>query len=174
MMDEQMVKEQENPKTHEDAVTGPPEREKAYSLRRLNATDVFLMVRILGKIRINEWIPCLQSPRVMELIRKIMETEEQDGEKAVQAEESGETAEEKLSNEEFIAGIGVAMEVVNILLQHLPECRAEIFQLLSGVSGIGVKEIEALDAEIFINMLVDFVRKEEFLGFIRAAARLVH
>ena len=41
MMDEQMVKEQENPKTHEDAVTGPPEREKAYSLRRLNATDVF-------------------------------------------------------------------------------------------------------------------------------------
>ena len=109
MMDEQMVKEQENPKTHEDAVTGPPEREKAYSLRRLNATDVFLMVRILGKIRINEWIPCLQSPRVMELIRKIMETEEQDGEKAVQAEESGETAEEKLSNEEFIAGIGVAM-----------------------------------------------------------------
>ena len=173
MMNEQMVKEQENPKTQEDVVTGPPEREKDYSLRRLNATDVFLMVRILGKIRINEWIPCLQSPRVMELIRKMTETGEQDGEETVQAADSGEAAEEKLGDESFIAGIGVAMEIVNILLQHLPECRAEIFQLLSGVFGIGVKEIEALDAEIFINMLVDFVRKEEFRGFIRAAARLV-
>ena len=101
------------------------------------------------------------------------ETEERDGDETVQAAVSGEAAGEKLSDESFIAGIGVAMEVVNILLQHLPECRAEIFQLLSGVSGIGVKEIEALDAEIFINMLVDFVRKEEFRGFIRAAARLV-
>lgn len=174
MMNEQIVKEQENPKTQEDAVTGTPEREKAYSLRRLNATDVFLMVRILGKIRINEWIPCLQSPRVMELIMKIMETEERDTEEDMQDAESREAKDEKLSDEEFIAGLGVAMEVVNIIIQHLPECRAEIFQLLSGVSGIGVKEIEALDAEIFINMLVDFVRKEEFRGFIRAAARLVH
>ena len=41
MMDAQMVKEQENPKTREDAVTGLPEQEKAYSMRRLNATDVF-------------------------------------------------------------------------------------------------------------------------------------
>ncbi len=137
-------------------------------LLSLKSSDLFLMVRILGKLEINEWISCLRSPKVIDLIKTFFEKPE---------DESSENSEDEnhpigKQAQELLAGTGVVMEIVNKIFIYLPECKEEIYQLLSNVSGISVKDMEELDAEIFTNMLVDFIKKEEFKGFIKAALRL--
>lgn len=142
---------------------------KPYTFRRLNSSDVFLMVSILSKIGINEWIPCIQSPNVLKLIHSLFEKSGENADKKTEKDSSSQT---DISDREFLAGMGVVMEIVNIVFMNLSKCKEDIYRLLSSVSGISTSDIEVMDAEVFINMLVDFIRKEEFKGFIRAALRL--
>lgn len=139
------------------------EIQRPYTLRRLKSSDLFLMVQILSKLEMNEWISCLKSPKVMELMESFFEKQE----------EEKQSVEKKKDDIEFMTGMGVVVEIVNKIFTYLPKCQKEIYQLLSNVSGISVAEMEELDAEIFVNMLVDFIRKEEFKGFIKAALRLI-
>lgn len=153
---------------YQDGETEAPAVQKPYRLRRLNASDLFLMVKILSKIEISELISCLNSPKVADLIKSFFEKSE-DGDQ----EDEIQTTGKNIDDMQFLAGMGVAIEIVNKIFKYLPSCQNEIFQLLSNVSGKDIKEIEQLDAEVFANMLVDFMMKEELKAFIQAALRLM-
>lgn len=163
--------------SHGDILQEAKEQKEAkpYTLGRLKSSDLFLMVRILSKIGINEWISCLDSPKVKELIKGFLEkpAENEEPEESEESEENKDSMNKKKNDMEFLAGMGVVMEIVNKLFNYLPSCQKEIYQLLSSVSGISMEEMEKMDAEIFVNMLVDFIKKEEFKGFIKAALRLM-
>lgn len=135
-----------------------PEKLKPYLFRRLNASDLFLMIKIINKMSLKEFAACLQSPQVMRLAQSLLTEKD---------------SENTNNDKELIVGVGVAMEILDKLMYHLPSCQSEIYELLSNVSGIPESEIAVMDAEIFMDMLVDFIKKEEFAGFLKAALRLI-
>ena len=127
--------------------------EKVYTFRTLQATDVFLMFRILGKIGINEFA-------------------ESFGKESVQKMLTGLTAENGVTDAVRTVGIAVTLEVANVILGNLPKCQQEIFQMLSATSNLSVKQVEQLDFPTFTEMVIDFIKKDEFKDFIKVVSKL--
>lgn len=129
--------------------------EKAYTLREMTADDVFPMFKIISGIGLNEF-------------KAAFETE--DMKAFMEAVKGGEAEVEKL--DKTAIGITIAVNIADVIFSNLPKCQADIYKLLSGLSGMTVKDIAALPMPVFMNMVVDTIKKEEFKDFFGAAARL--
>lgn len=114
-----------------------------YEFRKLNATDTFLMFKILSKININELVKGISADSVKDMV-------------------GGDTT---------ALGMAVMMEMVSLLLTNLPKCENEIYQLLENTSNLTVAEIKALDFATFTEMVIDFVKKEEFRDFVKVVSK---
>jgi hypothetical protein len=125
---------------------------KPYTFRRLSSEDMFLMFRIIGKIGIKELKNCFSG----ETLDGVMNTFRKSG-----------------GDEKALAAVGVAVgfDAIDILLNNLPKCEKEIYQLLAQVSGMGIDEIKK-DMILFTEMLIDFVKKDEFPDFIKVVSKL--
>jgi hypothetical protein len=139
------------------------EEVKPYTFRKLGAPDVFLMSKIIGKIGINEFKVCFESNGIKDLV-----------EKSIAEAKEKETENGKSDDSNFISvGIGIALEAANVILKRIDLCENEIYQMLSQTSNLSVEEIKAPgNAAMFLEMLIDFVRKEEFKDFIKVVSKL--
>lgn len=120
-----------------------------YEFRKLGAVDVAPMCKIIGKIGINEFSKCFEAESVLSLLR------------------GG-----KKENITDLAGIQVMLEVANIIIIHIPEVEKDMFTLLASVSGLSVDEIKNLDFVTYTEMIINFVKKEEFKDFIGVVSKL--
>lgn len=68
-------------------------------------------------------------------------------------------------------GLNVALEIGGMLLEKLPDCRGEIYKLLSDLSGVAVEEIAKMDMVPFTNAVLDWVEAEEFRDFFTAVMK---
>lgn len=133
--------------------------EKRYTFRALGAPDIFLMTKIISKIGIREFKACMESDSITGLIQNMVK-------------EKGAEAANDDSNI-FSVGVGVVLEVADVILGNMSKCEAEIYQLLSQVSGLSVKEITAPgNAVMFFEMVIDFIKKEEFRDFYKVVSGL--
>ena len=121
--------------------------EPVYTFRTLNSTDTFLMFKILGKVGINEFTDCFNKNSVKEML-------------------TGR------SNTATAVGISVMLEAANVIIGNLPKCEQEIYQMLSQTSNLSVKQVKELDFATFIQMVIDFVKKDEFKDFIKVVSAL--
>jgi hypothetical protein len=128
------------------------EPEKPYTFRKLSSDDFFLMVSILGKIGIKELKNCFQGESLESVLASFRGSG--DDEKALVA-----------------VGVAVGFDAVDVILRNLPKCKNEIYALLAQVSGMTEDEIRK-DMILFTEMLVDFVKKEEFPDFIKVVSKL--
>lgn len=117
---------------------------KNYTLRNLEADDLFLVVKLVNKIGIRKMKDCFSSPEVKN---------------AIAGAASGEEA--NLS----AIGMSVMLEIVGLVLESLPECKEEIYALLAALSGMEKAEIAKLPGDVFIQMVMDVLGKEEFRDF---------
>ena len=124
-----------------------------YTFRKLNSTDVFLMFKIIGKIGINEFTGCFEKDAVKQMIASV-------------------TGGESKENATAIVGVSVILEMANVIIGNLPKCEAEIYQMLSNTSNLSVKQVKDLDFATFTEMVIDFIKKEEFKDFIKVVSRL--
>ena len=122
--------------------------EKVYTFRKLNSTDMFLMFKIIGKIGINEFTECFGKDAVKEMMKKF----------------TG-------GNVTTLVGISVTLEMVNVIVGNLPKCENEVYEMLSNTSNLSVEEIKALDFATFTEMVIDFIKKEEFKDFIKVVSK---
>lgn len=127
--------------------------EKVYTFRKLEATDVFPMFKILGKIGIDEFAECYGKESVQKMLGMVA---------------NGNNAENVLQT----MGIAVTLEIANVVLGNLPKCEQEIFQMLSSVSNLEVDEVKKLDFATFAEMVIDFIKKDEFKDFIKVVSVL--
>lgn len=141
-------------------VTGSSE--KQYTLRALCAKDIFPMIKILSKIKINEFTKAFDSDDLKSLVSSL-------------SIESGEDGESKKNKDDVLktVGVSVALNMVNIVLENLPNCEQEIYVLLAGLSSLNTTQIGALPMDAFINMIVDVIKKDEFMGFIKGVLKLL-
>lgn len=124
---------------------------KPYTFRKLCATDIVPMTTIIKKIGIKEFKAFAEGDKLNE----IMKTFSGKGDKkAVEA-----------------LGVTIAFELLDIILEKLPSCEKDIFQLLSQTSNLSVKEVGALGLDEFAEMVIDFFKKDDFKAFIKVVSR---
>ena len=123
--------------------------EKVYTFRKLNSTDTFLMFKILGKIGVKDFANSFDKDMVNDLVKNTKDAE----------------------NANTIVGISVILEMANVIITNLPKCEAEIYEMLSKTSNLSVKQVKELDFATFTEMVIDFIKKEEFKDFIKVVSR---
>ena len=71
-------------------------------------------------------------------------------------------------NEENLTSIGktVMFELAGTVLSNIEKCKHEIFSILASVSGKSEDEISKLPLPDFAEMVIEFVKKPEFMDFI--------
>lgn len=133
--------------------------DKPYTFRLLGAPDIFLMAKIIKQIGIKEFKACFESDGITSLIQNAMDEKKAKG---------------KDDNTNVIGvGVGVALEIADVILGNLPKCENDIYQMLSQTSNLTVEEIKAPgNATMFIEMVIDFIKKEEFRDFLKVVSRL--
>lgn len=130
---------------------------KPYTLRKLNSTDLFPMIRLISKIGLDELTTVFEGDSLKELVNSIKARNEGASKVDLQT----------------VAGLNLALKMVNKILEHLPTCEREIYTLLSNVSGMSIDDLKGLDLDVFMEMLLDFVTKEEFKGFFKVASKYI-
>lgn len=154
-----MKKEMEpiEPMQAEEAIQEPEiiEEPKPYTFRKLSSNDVFLMFKIISTIGINEFSACIENGSVLKAITAM-------------------TDEEKESDTgALMVASTVLLEVGNVILANLPKCEKEIYQLLVNCSDVSMKQLTAEgNAVMFIEMVIDFFKKEEFPAFFKVVSKL--
>ena len=118
--------------------------EKVYTFRKLKSTDTFLMFKIMGKIGIEEITQSFDGNFLKE-IRK--------------------------TKDYTAIGISATLKIANIIIGNLSECETEIYQLLSDTSNLTIDEVRELDFATFLEMVIDFIKKEEFKDFIKVVSK---
>lgn len=126
--------------------------EKKYELRELQSKDVFPMFRIISKIGVKEFKSCLDTEEVKDAISKMANKQEN-------------------ANVEAI-GMAVMLDIASVVISHIADAEADIYQFLSGLSGMSRKDLESLDMVTFFEMIVDVFKKEEFKDFIGVVSKL--
>lgn len=130
--------------------------EKPYEFRKLSSTDIFLMCTIISKIGINEFMACLEGDSFKKLVKAF-------------------TAKEESEDDLYIMGaVAGSLEVATVILKNLHKCEKEIYQILEQTSNMTIEEITAEgNAVMFFEMVIDFLKKDEFPGFIKAVSRFL-
>jgi len=134
---------------------------KAYELRKLQASDIFPMCKIISKIGISEFKDCLNSLDISGLLSEGNTSENEN-------ENENEKEDEKVKE----IGVTVILDVANVVLANIPKIEQEIYSFLSGLSGLKKEEVKTLDMGTFARMIVDVFKKEEFADFIGVASGL--
>lgn len=127
--------------------------EKHYELRDLNSTDLFLITKIIGKIGVKNFKKCFEGEDVKKALAQL-------------------NSKERNDDDLNAIGLIVVLEVVDVITTNLPACEAEIYQFLSNLSGLKIKDLQELPAVEFIEMIIDVIKKPEFKDFFKVASKL--
>ena len=130
------------------------EKTKAYELRELTADDMFPMFQIISKIGIREFKSCFESENVKKLVAEMT---------------SGKATKDELK---ATVGVTVAFDLASVILSNLSSCKEDIYQLLAQLSGMTAKDIGKLPMYVFMEMIIDVIKKKEFTDFFQAAVKL--
>jgi hypothetical protein len=113
----------------------------------LNADDLFDVIKIVNKIGVKEVKNCFNAAEVKTAI-------------------ANASADENSNNDLAAAvGLSVIMEVASLVVSKLPDCKTDLYRLLSNLSGIDKKEIAAMNAGLFFAMVVDVIKHPSFGDF---------
>lgn len=132
---------------------------KTYTFRQLGGEDMFLMFRIIGKIGVKEFNACFENDGIRQLI-------------AGMAEEKATEGEDEKSAPSAVTYIAVILEIADVIFKNLPKCEDEVFKLLSQTSNLTIEQVKVLSLAQFTEMVVDFIKKEEFKDFIKVVSKL--
>ena len=141
-MSETTMKNQDNVVVAENTTAKP------YTFRKFTSIDVFPMFKVLGKIGLNEFTKCFENESIKDIISK----------------GNNSSAD--------VVGLSVFLEAANVILGNLPKCEQDIYQILSQTSNLSVDEIKGLDMAVFFEMVVDFIKKDDFKDFFKVVSKL--
>lgn len=123
---------------------------KEYKFRTLNASDIAPICSIISKIGLNNFAKTFKSEDVVDVLTK----------------------KKGVKDLTTLAGVTVALNFANVVISRIADCENEIFKLLSNVSNLSYKEVKELDLVTFSDMIISFVKKEEFKDFFKHVSKL--
>ena len=125
--------------------------EKPYTFRKLSTEDIFPMFRLLNKIGLKDM---KENDNLKRIIFMFM----------------GGNVEGKVDVNEI--GIDMFLEIACLITESIPKAETEIYTLLASTSDRSIEEIKAQSPAVTFEMILDFVKKEEFKDFFKVVSKL--
>lgn len=136
-----------------EAVTTQPVEvleEKPYTLRKLQASELFPILTILRKIGFKNFTAILQEEGLKNIIKKMQNGEE-------------------IAEDEVTELGSIIFSVVDIIISGMEKCEAEVYKVLANVSGLTTEEISKLSIDVFTGMIIEVVKSN--VDFIKAVSK---
>ena len=128
-----------------------------YEMRKLQATDIFSVVKILNGIGLNNVKEAINIEEINE-IRKTM------------TEDNSEDNSEKVYSQ---VGVKVVMSIATVILENLPKVENDLYTFVGSVIGVKPKDVAKMDMGEFMDLLIAIIQKEEFKDFFKRASKLI-
>lgn len=122
-------------------------------LRRLQATDLFAMVRVLNAIGFKELKNAINFDEIKEARKNITD----ENKEAVYVE----------------MGTNIIMSIIPFIIEKLAVAETEIYTFVGGIANMKVKDVAKMDAIKFIDLITAIFQKEEFKDFFKRASKLI-
>lgn len=122
-------------------------------LRKLQATDLFGMVKILNKIGLKNIKDAIDVNEIKEMRKALTEGNE--------AQVMSEI------------GMNVVMSVVGVIFEHLPSVETDLYNFVGSVANMKAKDVAKMDVGDFMDLLISIAQKEEFKDFFNRASKLI-
>ena len=123
-------------------------------LRKLQATDLFIIVKIVNTLGIKKIKESINIDEIKNARLKILE----DG-----------------SNKNDVykeIGTKVIMSVIDVVIENLPLIEQDLFRFMGNLANKKPEEIAQMDCGDFMDLLIAVIKKEEFKDFFGRALRL--
>ena len=122
-------------------------------LRNLQASDIFTMVKILNGIGLTKIKSAIDFEKIKDL-RKNM---------------TDKNADDIASQ----VGTDVILSVVSVIFENLPAIESDLYKFVGSLAGIKPTEVAKLDLNVFVDLIFDIFKKEEFVDFFKRASKLI-
>ena len=116
-----------------------------FEFRKLKSSDLFPMMKIMGKVGINEFKDKISPEALGQMI-------------------SGGKDKNGVDTANIV-GFSILLDVVDVLANNLPKCEKDIYSFLASVSNLSVKEIAELPPADFAKMIIALFQNEDFRDF---------
>ena len=122
-------------------------------LRRLQATDLFGMVKILNGIGLKKFKDVIDVNEIKEMRKSITD----------------DNAEQVVSD----IGMNVVMSVLSVILENLPSVETDLYNFIGSIANMKAKDVAKMDIGDFMDLLISIAQKEEFKDFFKRASKLI-
>ena len=122
-------------------------------LRRLQATDLFSMVKILNGIGLKNFKDVIDTDKIKEMRKNI----------------NDDNAEQVVSD----IGMNVVMSVLSVILENLPSVETDLYNFIGSIANMKAKDVAKMDIGDFMDLLISIAQKEEFKDFFKRASKLI-
>lgn len=122
-------------------------------LRKLQATDLFGMVKILNKIGLKNIKDAIDVNEIKEMRKGLTEGNEA----------------QVMSD----IGMNVVMSVLGVVFEHLPSVETDLYNFVGSVANMKAKDVAKMDVGDFMDLLISIAQKEEFKDFFNRASKLI-
>ena len=122
-------------------------------LRKLQASDIFSMVRIINGIGFKTIKDSINVDEINE-IRKGM------------TDENSDVIASKV-------GTNVVMSILGTVVENLPKVENDVYEFAGNVAVMKAKDVAKMDAGEFIELLISIFTKDEFKDFFSRASKLI-
>ena len=122
-------------------------------LRKLQASDIFSMVRIINGIG-------------FKTIKDSINVDEINETRKGMTDENSDVIASKV-------GTNVVMSILGTLIENLPKVENDVYEFAGSVAGMKAKDVAKMDAGDFIELLISIFTKDEFKDFFSRASKLI-
>ena len=124
-----------------------------YEMRKLQATDIFSVVKILNGIGFKN-------------IREAINIEEINKMRKGMTEDNADVITSQV-------GLNVVMSIATIILENLPNVESDLYNFIGSVIGVKAKDVAKMEMGEFMDLLIAIIQKEEFKDFFKRASKLI-
>ena len=124
-----------------------------YEMRKLQATDLFSVVKILNGIGLKN-------------IKEAINIDEINNLRKGMTEDNADVITSQV-------GLNVVMSIATIILENLPNVESDLYNFIGSVIDMKAKDVAKMDMGDFMDLLITIIQKEEFKDFFKRASKLI-
>ena len=120
-----------------------------YELRNPQATDLFIVSKIIKEVGIKNIANCFKSKEIEAL--------------KAQVAESGTPASEEEATK---AGLIVMTSIGELIFEKLDLVQEDVFKFMANLSGLSIDDVKSMDIVEFAEMFMTIIKNPKFADFI--------
>ena len=124
-----------------------------YEMRKLQATDLFSVVKILNGIGLKN-------------VREAINIDEINNVRKGMTEGNVDVITSQI-------GLNVIMSLATVMLENLPKIENDLYNFIGSVIDMKPKDVAKMDMGEFMDVLITIIQKEEFKDFFKRASKLI-